>query len=181
MRIVNWVFENVKITMIDIEGELYCTSKAVCKALDIKESSLRDVYCRHKDEFFGLSVSKCDANELRNFKKALDIKRLSSDMRLWTEDDFLTFAFMVKGERAKTARHDFRQFIKKHAKISLVSQEQYKRDIQELKREMQEMFDKIKTFSHGAKSTVGRMNNLGTRVNNLIKVDFGTERRASCQ
>ena len=42
MKLVMWSFKNLSMPMVeDDSGELYCTSKAVCKSLDIKEDALR--------------------------------------------------------------------------------------------------------------------------------------------
>lgn len=85
--------------MMDIEGELYCTSKAICGALGVHEETLRSIYNRHTKEFALLSVSNCNAKEfLQQNRVEFGVKRVRGDMRLWSEDDMLTFAFHSKSD-----------------------------------------------------------------------------------
>lgn len=180
MKIINWEFESLKIKMIELNGELYCTSKSVREALSVEASTLRQIYRRHEDEFFSICVTDCHAN-LQMLKNTLGLKYIRKDMKLWSEDDMLTFAFMVSGDRARAARRDFRKFIKEHAKKGLVSKgelEQLKEDLRaemqaEVKSAVKKEHEKLNTLSRGIKSTMGRVNNIPNRINNVIAGDFG--------
>lgn len=140
MKLTRWEFMGLHMPMMeDDRGELYCTSKALCEALGINEGTLRSVYERHKEEF--LSVSICDAKEfLRQNKVEFGIKRIRSDMRLWSEDDMLTFAFHSKSVQSLEYRKQLRQFIKQNAKRGYVSRDAFenlKGELHEIKEFMQ--------------------------------------------
>jgi hypothetical protein len=52
MKLVQWEFHNIKMPMIeDDQGNLFCTSKALCEALQTAEVNLRNVYAKNRDEF----------------------------------------------------------------------------------------------------------------------------------
>jgi hypothetical protein len=112
--------------MVDIRGDLYCTSKSICEALAINESTFREIYNVHRLEFGGLSVGNSDAKEfLQQNRVEFGIKRVRKDMHLWSDVDMLTFAFHAKSPAASCYRKQFIQFIKQHAKIESVSYEEF--------------------------------------------------------
>ena len=128
MKYVNWeVIPGTFLPMMeDEQGELFGTNKTVRDGLWLNESSIRSIYERHRKEFSGLSVSNCDAKRFLTINKALfDMKRVRSDIRLWNEDDMLTFAFYAQSEKGLDFRRNLRRFIKENAKRHYVSQEQY--------------------------------------------------------
>lgn len=127
MKLVKWEFQGLTMPMMaDESGELYCTSKAICDALGANESNLRDVYSRHADEFGKNCVSNCDANSfLKENKAVFGVKYIRGNMRLWSEDDMLTFGFFLKTDASKEYRRQLRQFIKAHARVNTVSREEH--------------------------------------------------------
>jgi hypothetical protein len=127
MKLVRWQFQGLVMPMIqDENGELYCTSKAICEALGVCEETLRYVYNTHKEEFSSLSVGNSNAKEFfLEHKTELGIKRVRSDIRLWTEDDMLGFGFFLKSDEAREYRRQLRQFIKTNAMVNTVSREEH--------------------------------------------------------
>jgi hypothetical protein len=139
MKLVRWSFQNLHVPMMeDGQGELYCTSRGLCGALNILEDTLRHVYTRHKEEFDSLSVTDCHAKEfLQENRAEFGVTRVKKDMRLWTEDDMLNFAFYTKSGVARQFRQDLRKFIKANASRHYISMEQYHK----LEQELQEKAD----------------------------------------
>ena len=112
--------------MEDDRGELYGTNKTVMEGLGISEDAIRHIYSRHKNEFDSVSVTDCHANEfLRRDKALFGIKRVRSDMRVWNEDDMITFAFYAQSEKGLQFRKDLRKFLKENAKRHYVNKEEY--------------------------------------------------------
>lgn len=127
MKLTNWSFQGLTIPMMeDDDGELYCTSQAVCGALGINENTLRYTYTSHKEEFTQNCVGNPNAIEfLKKYRKEFSIKYLRGDMKLWYEDDMMTFAFHAKSKGAMEFRKELRQFIKAHARRETVSRSEH--------------------------------------------------------
>ena len=133
---VSWeVLPGIFLPMMEnSEGDLFCTNKAICEGLGITESAIRDIYRRNMGEFDAVSVAKCDAkNFLLNNKKPFGIKRVRGDMRIWGEDDMITFAFFSKSEKSRDFRSQLRRFIKENAKIHYGTKSQYEELHKEVK------------------------------------------------
>lgn len=112
--------------MEDGEGELFCTNKCIEDGLGIGSDSVRKIYERNKAEFSGVSVTNRHAKEfLKAHKNEFGVKRVRLDMRLWNEDDMLTFAFKANTEKGFEFRKKLRQFIKANAKRHYVSKDEF--------------------------------------------------------
>lgn len=129
--------------MEDDNGELFGTNKTVSDGLGVNPSTLRTLYQQNKEEFDSLSVLNTDAKEfLRLNKSKFDISRVRSDMRMWTEDDMLTFAFLAKSDKGREFRRNLRKFIKINAVRHYVSLEEHnklKNGLSEIKEQMHTM------------------------------------------
>lgn len=158
MKLVRWEFQGLHMPMMEDEGgELYCTSKAICEALGINEATMRWTYNQHKAEFDSLSVGKTNAKEFFQQNRAeFGIKRVRKDMRLWTEDDMLTFAFHSRSPESLEFRKRLRQFIKQNARRDYVSQEEFESLKGELEN-MKEMVHSLMRIANENASQAGKM------------------------
>lgn len=130
MKYVAWeVIPGTYLPMMeDDNGELFGTNKTVCEGLGIKPSTLREFYRTNKEEFESLSVRNVDAKEfLKANKEDFNIKRVRDDMKIWSEDDMLTFAFLVKSDKGREFRRGLRTFLKKNAIRHYVSVEDHEK------------------------------------------------------
>ncbi len=138
MRFVKWeIVEGVVVPMMeDDNGQLWGTNKTVASMLGISTDTVRHIYEDHREEFGGLSVADSHANSLsvgqpgvKEFlvvhKKDFGISRVRSDMRLWTDDDILTFCYKATGAKAIDIRRKFTRFIKEHSKRHMISKEEF--------------------------------------------------------
>lgn len=137
MKLVRWEFMGLHMPMMEDEnGELFCTSKAIYDALGISKDDLDHIVSRHSEEFGSLRLTDCQSKEFFQKNKAeFGIQRVRSNMRLWSEDDMLTFAFHSKSTLSLEFRTKLRKFIKQNAKRGYVSQdafEQLKGQLSEL-------------------------------------------------
>lgn len=129
MKLVRWSFQGLHMPMMeDDSGELYCTSKAICEALAIDEATLRKICERHPEEVGENCVTDCHAKLfLKENKAEFGVRYVRGDMRLWTEDDMLTFAFHARSNVALEFRRKLRQFIKQNARRGYVKQVEFDR------------------------------------------------------
>jgi hypothetical protein len=112
--------------MEDKDGELFCTNKCIEDGLGLTPDNVRKIYQVNKDEFSALSVTNPHAKDfLKTHKNEFGVKRVRSDMRLWNEDDMLTFAFKANTDKGIEFRRNLRKFIKENAKRHYVSKEQF--------------------------------------------------------
>ena len=112
--------------MADESGQLCGTNKTIAGILGISESGVRDIYCDHKDEFEALSVAIGDAKEfLSENREVFGIKRVRSDMKIWSDNDILTFCYKATGPKSIEIRRQFTQFIKEHSRKTIITEEQY--------------------------------------------------------
>lgn len=181
MKLVRWQFLGLHMPMMEDEnGELYCTSKAICDALGISYDDLKHITMRHPEEFGNLRVTDCHSKDgglsLSNLqpknkelrvgnpnakefftahKTEFGIKRVRSDMRLWSEDDMLTFAFHSKSPQSLEFRKQLRRFIKQNATRGYVTQAQF----DELKGQMHSLMELVALYvpaANEAASSAGR-------------------------
>lgn len=127
MKLVKWEFMSLCVPMMeDDAGELYCTSKAIISSLGMTEDQIRRTVSDHKEEFSSLSVRNTHANDfLRRNKAEFNVQRVRDDMRMWSEDDMLTFAFHSKSSKSLEFRKQLRVFIKQHATKNYVTKAHY--------------------------------------------------------
>jgi prophage antirepressor-like protein len=157
MKLIRWEFLGLCMPMMEDEsGELYCTSKAICEALGINEHALRMIINRNKKEFGSLRVTDRYAKEFFQANKTeFGIERVRSDIRLWSEDDMLTFAFHSKSDDSLEFRQKLRKFIKLNAKRNCVTVEQF----EQLKGQFDALCELVKNYipaANDAASFAGR-------------------------
>lgn len=120
MELIGMFFNHLIVHMLDSEEDdmLWTTSAAVCKALEIKKSALRNLYARNQDEFESVTLS--DAKEpfqkfFQENKDAFDIRRMRKDTRLWSENDVILIAMLCRSSISKEFRREFVKYIKQNA------------------------------------------------------------------
>lgn len=127
-KLVWWQFQNLAIAMLeDEEGELWCTSQALCTALGITEHHLWNIRQRHGDRIHPVSLSERQAKEfMREHKEQFGIKRVRNDSLLWALDHALGVAFFVRSTTAYEFQQDLITLIKQQATKHTITEEQYK-------------------------------------------------------
>lgn len=127
-KFVEWeVVPGLKVPMMeDEQGNLLGTNKTVATMLGMSEEGVRYTYNTYKDEFEALSVCNTNAKDfLQENKDVFGIQRLRKDMRLWTDDDILTFCYKATGQAAVDIRRKFTMFIKENSRRHYVTKDQY--------------------------------------------------------
>jgi len=127
MRLIRWSFQNIHMPMMEDENhELWCTSRMLCDALSIDSKALQATYLRHEDEFSNLTAANCSAKKfLQENKVEFGLTRVRSAMRLWNEDDMLSFAILSKSEVSREFRTHLRKFIKENARHGYVTRDEH--------------------------------------------------------
>lgn len=119
---------NLSIPMLSIDGELYITQHNLANLLGVDEITLRRRYQRKREDFESNRVQSLNANEfIKQNKTKFGLKYVRNDMRLWTEDDMLTFGQIVRGEKGRRIRKEMRIVIKQHSKHYVISPETYEK------------------------------------------------------
>ena len=159
MKLVRWEFMGLHMPMMEDEaGELFCTSKALLEALGINKDVVDHIVSRHGKELGTLRAENCQSKEfLQKHKVELGILRVRQDMRLWSEDDMLTFAFHAHSDKSLEFRKQLRQFIKANAKRGYVSEEQFnlmrgelRTELDAVRSELRAIVDKVSKYGPAA-------------------------------
>jgi prophage antirepressor-like protein len=133
MKLVLWMFQSLVVPMMEDEnGVLYTTSAVLAKVLGVTPHTLAATYHRHKDEFEGLSGTDSAASGqpskismfLRIHMSEFEIRRVRSDLHLWSENDMILHAMYCQTIEGRGFRKDFINFIKQNAIRGCVTQEQ---------------------------------------------------------
>ena len=136
MNLVMWNFKNLTVPMVEIEGELYTNTNSLCGALEAPKSTLKDVYQIHLEEFDATRPLRDGNSVLKDFfkehKEDFGVKRLTSNMVLWSENDVITFCCFLKSTIAREMRREFIRFVKTNAKKDSVSQQQFDTLVQQM-------------------------------------------------
>jgi hypothetical protein len=152
MKLVRWEFLGLHMPMMgDDEGELYCTSKSLCDALGVTDNALWVLASRHAKELSDFCLSNCKAIAfLKEHKLEFGVKYIRGNMRLWSEDDMLVIASRSEAPQALEFMKRLRRFGKLHARVSLISIEEFREMRAELKdlREMKSEFQVFKEMLH---------------------------------
>ena len=83
------------------------------------------------------SVANCVANSdaisfFREHKALFGIKRLYKTMKIWSDDDILTFCYKATGLKSIEIRRKFTKFLKEHSRKSMITEEMYLAQQQEI-------------------------------------------------
>lgn len=136
--------------MLSIDGDLYITQDNLSRMLEVETKTLSNTFNNRIEEFDGLRSHIMGANDfIRENKHLLGVKRVRSDMHLWTEDDMLTFAMLVRGNKGRLIRKELKAAIKAHAKCQTVSKEKYDELVQQLymlKEQINQLHEVIEDF-----------------------------------
>ncbi len=155
MKLVRWSFHNIQMPMMENDtGQLFCTSSALCAALGAQEEALRQVYRRHPNDFEGVCVTDCHAIEfLREHKQEFGMKYVRGDMRLWSEQDMVSFAMLSRSDVSVDFRRQLNEFIRTNARRDYVSKEQY----MELEEELAKTIASRDSFEEELAGVKGRL------------------------
>lgn len=128
MKLVKWKFNSLEVPMIEIEKELYCTSKAICGALNVNLTALTMCYQRNLLEFGSpLDSQNVSLREfLKEHKEYLGIKRVKADLNLWSEQQMFLFAVHISSPSSIQFREELWSFIKQHVQVSTVTLDMYR-------------------------------------------------------
>lgn len=168
MKLIKWEFNGLIVPMIDIEGDLYCTSKAICSALGVTDNALKQCYRDHGIEI-GESLG-CLKEPLRSFlyenKIQLDIKRVRTDINIWSEDQMLTFAFHITSDKAIQFRKDLIVMIKQYAKKDTISRDEYEK----LQNEFQDLKHTVGVLVQSIESAQIPMSKIASESGKLLRI-----------
>ncbi len=129
MHLSRWSFHNIHMPMLALDdGTLCCTSQSLCSALNLKESALHKIRHTHRSEFDGRSLTESKAKEfIRTHQVEFGIRRVRSDMILWTEDDMILVAILSKSSVSKEFRKQLVAYVKKNATRDFVTKEEHQK------------------------------------------------------
>lgn len=121
-KLVDWEFRGLKVPMFeDSSGELFCTSKQLCEALQITPASLKMLKGRYPEEFECLRVTDSYSKGFVELNKpSLGIKRLRKDLQIWSEDDMISVAILSRSGVSKEFRKELKKIIKAQATRGMV-------------------------------------------------------------
>lgn len=178
MKMIVWEFNGLKVPMVeDSAGELFCTTKQLAEALQTTESHVRRIKDRHSDEFDGLSKTNCLAKDfLARNKSEFGIKRLREDVLIWSEDDMIMAAILIKSPVGKEFRKDLRKFVKANAMRGMVPVELVNRliaETQEARAETAEMrseFVALKEYLEASASLSGKALSVHKQAKNHLRL-----------
>ena len=127
MKLVKWQLKNLAVPMVDINGNLYCTSKMLCLALGVTLKHLKNAYSYNKAEIGEPLGAKNQTlrSFLKTHKDDFEIKRVRQDLNLWSEKQMLTFSCHIKSDQCIGFRSEMIDLVISHAKISSVSRQEY--------------------------------------------------------
>jgi hypothetical protein len=129
--------------MEDENGDLFTTGPSIEKSLGLTKTIMTKIYRNNKKEFDALRVPiRHPKDFIKEHKNLFGIKRVRTDLNIWSADDILTFAFHAKSEKSVEFRISLRKFIKEHSKKHYVTREQYE-ELLEQKDYYQEKFEKL--------------------------------------
>lgn len=134
MKLVRWSYNNLHMPMMsDDNGDLWCTSKQLCEALGLKDSTLRELKRVNSEEFELLSVIVPDAKEfLAENKAEFGLKRVRKDMTLWSEDDMVTVAILARSPIARAFRKELKTLIKQNAIKNTIPRTEHDKTLMQL-------------------------------------------------
>ncbi len=127
MRLIRWSFHNVHMPMFENEqGQLFCTTRAICSVLGIKEDAVRQITSTHAAELSSPSVIESHAKAfLDQHRVEFGIKRLRADMRIWSDKDMFTIAILSRSSVSREFRDGLWDLVKKQATRGYVSEEEH--------------------------------------------------------
>jgi hypothetical protein len=148
MKLVRLEFNGWLLAMMeDSNGNVFCTSRALCNALGLTAQELKHTLRRYGSRLHPLRISAFGVqngtqlgtqNEslrdfLNEYKATFSIKYLRDDMLLWPLQEALGVAFHVHTELAWEFHQAAIRMIVEHARASAVSREEFEALQQEIR------------------------------------------------
>lgn len=121
MKLVEWTSEELGITMscADTSTMLVTTTAKLAEAFQVTPQNLRSIALSRPEDFSNISVNSIDANNAVQFfednREAFGFKRVRLDSRLWTDNDWLTFAILLRSDRGRAIRKQLIEYYKSRA------------------------------------------------------------------
>ena len=125
--------------MEDSNGNVFCTSRALCNALGLTEDQLKKVHRRYKTRLHPIQIKEFGGQNdpqfgvqngalrefLNEYKATFSIKYLRDDMLLWPLQEALGVAFHVHTDLAWQFHQSAIELIVTRARASAVSREEF--------------------------------------------------------
>ena len=175
MKKVRWDFQGLHVPMMeDSNGNLYCTFKQLSDALQCPEATIRAMRRRRANEFSGFCVSKCNAiSDIREFLEQnrieFGLRYVRDDMAIWTEDDMIMAAVMIKNTVGKEFRKNLVKFIKENARKGYVHESEFNSRMTE----MNQKIDNLAAYLNANASEAGRKLNAQKQTKHLRSIQGG--------
>jgi hypothetical protein len=128
MKLIKWKFRELEISMMKTpEGELFCTSAALCSALALREGHLRKLLHGNRNQLAPLSVTDCNSKVefMRANKLDLGLKRLRTSSLLWPLRQALKVAYLARTEVAWEFIEASLDLVEDNATEDMVSREEF--------------------------------------------------------
>jgi hypothetical protein len=102
----------------DDERRLWTTTSGIALALGVTVRAIYNLYSRNTRHFEEVTHSVTLHQQVLNFIKDrgahFGVKHFRHDLRIWSEDDVLTFAVLCRSPQGIAAKRDFLRFIKEN-------------------------------------------------------------------
>lgn len=119
MQIVEQTYFDIKMTMLEIRGDLYCSSEQLRALLGLDYKGFGKVVDECTEEFPPRVFSSLELlKEQTTFCETCSGILCffgTSHMLLWPEDSVIGIIFTAEGEVARQLRQKFKEHLKKHA------------------------------------------------------------------
>jgi hypothetical protein len=112
---------------VKIEGELFCTSSALCSALGMTAEHLRKVVQMNKEQLQPLSVTNrhAIAEFMRANREALGVQRVKATTQLWPLREALKVAYLARTNVSWEFINASIDLVQENATQGLVSREEF--------------------------------------------------------
>lgn len=135
MKYIEWNYNNeLVVPMIETDGgELLILAKTAASVLGCSQQAFSKLLANHAEELSNCTTLGCPnwstktlpIEFLRAHRDEFQLKYIRSDMRMLTEDDFITLAVLVRSPQGRAMRRGFVQFIKDNVRKNCVTQAQF--------------------------------------------------------
>ena len=172
MQLITLSIQGLSVTMVEIDGMLWCSNSMAAQGLGCSEQNLLQTYQRHKKEFSDSSTLSCRVSELRPHAEALGAKQIRKNTRFWSEDDLLVLAVLSRTDIGVEFRKEFVKLMKANARRDLFTKDQMEMFMMNATKELREELKELKEFVGYARPTLERASSAaGTALNAFRRRD----------
>jgi hypothetical protein len=127
MKLIKWSFRELHISMVKIEGELYCTSASLCAALGLSKNQLAMVMKNNKGQLNPDRVSNRQSivEFMRFIRDALGIERVKAATLLWPLREALKVAYLARTDVSWEFINASIDLVQENATQGMVSREEF--------------------------------------------------------